>query len=390
MCSRELLRRTLSLRNFFFVTQTSSKKSSDHGENFWLRSTNCFFRDQRIFFGKFFRGSLSFFYPFRTFYKNNSEDLSRPHSMSAEDRFERKRIFSKKFFPNFSDLDQTILGLWQYLFNQVADFPLEGPGGVFWEQFFWKKNLLFQILSQKCSENGKIFRLHSVYCILRDQKNIFRKFFLRFEDLFCQFRTFRTNNSERLLKLLSRSPEDRFGKKIFFRKRRFFPRLLDLQPTFSRFWATKSRVVRQNYNFTFSKKPFFEEKHFLEKLIDFLCKFGPWTKTFLFFQKKLRHSCQTWISAAQRKFLRRTRRYRGKLFFLFQTLSIKLSDAGKILLTAFSQLHITYPIHRKIFRTFFEFGWPILTLWDFLKKNFGCLLETVIYGAQRKIFFQKN
>ena len=175
-----------------------------------------------------------------------------------------KGFFRKKFSQIFRIWIKPFSDFWQYLFNQVADFPLEGPGGVFWEQFFWKKNLLFQILSQKCSENGKIPRLHSVNCILRDQKNIFRNFFLRFEDLFCQFRTFSKNNSERLSKLLSMSPEHRFGKKIIFRHRGFPARLLDLQPTFSSFWLTKSRVVRQNYIFTFPKKRYFEEEQFLQ------------------------------------------------------------------------------------------------------------------------------
>ena len=222
MCPEEHLRRTLSLRNFFFVTQTSSKKSSDHGENFWLRSTNCIFRDQRIFFGNFFWGSLSYFIHFGLFIKIIRR-IYRDRILWALRIALREKGFFRKIFSQFFRIwIKPFSDFWQYLFNRVADFPLEGPGGTFWEQFFLKKILLFQILSQKCSENCKIFRFHSVNCILRDQKNIFRKIFLRFEDLFCQFRTFSKNNSERLLKLLSRSPEDRFGKKYIFPTSSFF------------------------------------------------------------------------------------------------------------------------------------------------------------------------
>ena len=84
--------------------------------------------------------------------------------------------------------------------------------------FLKKKLLLFQILRQKRSEKGKFFRLCSLNCIIPDRKNGLRKFFLRFEDLFCHFWIFIKNKSERFSKLLSMSLEDRFGKKSFFFK----------------------------------------------------------------------------------------------------------------------------------------------------------------------------
>ena len=271
----------------------------------------------------------------------------------------------------------------------MADFPLEEPRGTYWEQFFLKKSFFFQILSQKCSENGKIFRLHSVNCILRGQKNIFRKFFLKFEDLFSQFRTFSKNNSEHLSKLLSMSPEDRFGKKLFFQHRDIFPRLLDIQPTFLRFWVTKSRVVCQNYNSTFPKKRFFEEEHFLEKLMAFLFKFGPWTKTFSTFVEKIAAGLPNLHSSSPKELFEENKALqREKFFCLFETLSNKLSDVGKLFLTAFSKLHITYP-QENVPDFFTEFGWPILSLWDFLKKKSDVFSKLHSMGPRER-FFSEN
>ena len=128
--------------------------------------------------------------------------------------------------------------------------------------FFWKKNILFQTLREKRSDKGKIFRLRSLNCIIRDQKIILRNFFLRLRDLFCHFRTFSKNNSERLSKLLSMSPRDRFGKKIFFGPPDFFPRLLDLQPTILGFCVKKSRVVCQNYILRFQRSVILKKNNF--------------------------------------------------------------------------------------------------------------------------------
>ena len=203
--------------------------------------------------------------------EKSSERLSKLHSMSAEDRFERKRIFlSKNLFSMFCGFGSNIS--WTFGQNILVRWPnwrWKSPGEHFENNVFFEKNLLFQTLRQKRSEKGKVFRLRSLNCIIRDQKNILRKFFLRFEDLFFQFRTFSKNTLKLLSKLLSMSPEDRFGKKLFFQHRGFFRRLLDLQPIFLRLRLIKFRVVRQNYIFTLPKKRFFEEEHFLEKLIDF-------------------------------------------------------------------------------------------------------------------------
>ena len=139
--------------------------------------------------------------------------------------FWKKRDFFRKFFSMFFGFGSNIS--WTFGKKNLVRWPKcrwKSSGEHFENNvFFWKKILLFQNLRQRRSEKGKIFRLPSLNCIIRDEKNILRKFFRRLEDLFCQFRTFSKNNSERLSKLLSMSPEDSFEKKAFFRKTWFFP-----------------------------------------------------------------------------------------------------------------------------------------------------------------------
>ena len=111
--------------------------------------------------------------------EKSSERLSRLLSMNAEDRFEGKRTFFEKFlFHVFRNWIKHFLDFRPEQFGKVAELTLEEPRRTFWEQcFFLKKNLLFQTLRQKCSEKGKICRLWSLKCILRDQKNNLRKIF---------------------------------------------------------------------------------------------------------------------------------------------------------------------------------------------------------------------
>ena len=170
----------------------------------------------------------------------------------------------------------------------MAEVPLEQPRGTFWEQcFFLKQFLLFQTLRRKQSEKGKFFRLCSLNCIIRDQKNIPRNFLIRFEDLFCHFRTFSKNISERLPKLLSLSLEDRFGKKgFFFKNCSFFHASRNRIKHFLDFWQknwygghisvgwTQRNISRKTM---FSKKKilsfsYFEPKTF-KKLQNFLTVF---------------------------------------------------------------------------------------------------------------------
>ena len=164
----------------------------------------------------------------------------------------------------FFGFESTISGIFSE--NFLVGWPncrWKSPGEHFENNvFFWKKNILFQTLRENRSEKGKIFRLRSLNCIISDQKIILRNFSLRFGDLFCHFRTFRKNNSERLSKLLSMSPRDRFGKKIFFGHPDFFPRLLDLQPIILGFCIKKSRVVCQNYILRFQRRVNLKKNNF--------------------------------------------------------------------------------------------------------------------------------
>ena len=210
------------------------------------RSINCIICDQRSFFGKFSWGSSSYFIHFGLLAKTTQSVCQNCFLWALRIVLKEKGFFSKTFFPCFSDLYQTFLGLLAKIFGRVAKVPLEEPGGTFWEQcFYWKKILLFQNLRQRRSEKGKIFRLRSLNCIIRDQKNILRKCFRRFDDLFCQFRTFSKKNSERLSKLLSMSPEDSFEN--FFSKYVFSPIILDLEPLVLKLLVEKTRVMCQNY-----------------------------------------------------------------------------------------------------------------------------------------------
>ena len=184
--------------------------------------------------------------------------------MSAEDRFERKRIYFEKFvFHVFRVWIKHFLYFWQNNFGRVAELTLEEPRGTLWEQcFFWKKFLLSKTLRQKRSEKGKFFRLCSLNCIIPDRKNILRKFFLRFGDLFCHFRTF----SKTIRSVCQNCFQSALGivsdKKLFFRHPDFFPRLLDLQPTISGVCVEKSRVVCQNYILRFQRSVILKKNNF--------------------------------------------------------------------------------------------------------------------------------
>ena len=191
-------------------------------QNFTLRSINCILRDQRSFIGNFSCALSNFFIYFGLLAKTIRSVCQNCFRWALRIVL-KKRFSSKKYFACFSHLDQTFLGLLAKKLVGWQNCRWKSPGEHFENKvFFEKKILFFQTLRQKRSENGKNFRLRSLNCIIRDQKNILRNFFLRFGDPFCHFRTFIKNNSERLSKLLSMSPEDRFGKeKIFLRHRGF-------------------------------------------------------------------------------------------------------------------------------------------------------------------------
>ena len=233
-------------KKFFFLRPWA--KHGQKRQMFLLRSINCKLCDQRNFFGNFSWVSSSYFIYFGLLAQTIRSVCQNCFLWALRIVLREKGFFSKTFFQVFRNWIKHFLYFWQNNFGRVAELRLEEPRGTFWEQcFFLKKNILFQTLREKRSEKRKIFRPRSPNCIIRDHKIILRNFFLRFRDLFCHFRTFSKNNSERLSKLLSMSPRDRFGKKLFFRHPDFFPKLLDLQPTILGFCVKKSRVVCQNF-----------------------------------------------------------------------------------------------------------------------------------------------
>ena len=142
--------------------------------------------------------------------------------------------------------------------------------------FLKKKLLLFQILRQKRSEKGKFFRLCSLNCIIPDRKNGLRKFFLRFEDLFCHFWIFIKNKSERFSKLLSMSLEDRFGKKSFFSKFVVFSYAFrNLVEHFLDFWQNKILVWSPHFRWM-NPEEHFEENNVFKEINSFV--FILWAK----------------------------------------------------------------------------------------------------------------
>ena len=192
--------------------------------------------------------------------------MSKLLSMSAEDRFERKRIFFEKIFSMFFGLGSNISGIFSKLF--LIGWPncrWKSPGEHFENNVFFEKNL-FQTLRQKRSEKGKFLRLRSLNCIKRDQKNILRFFFcglgtyslilgLLAETSVCQ------NCFQLALRIVLK-------KNFFFQSTCFFPYTLDLEPYFKVCGQNVSCDVSK-LHFAFPKNRSFEEEQVLEKLIAF-------------------------------------------------------------------------------------------------------------------------
>ena len=153
----------MSLKNFFFVFQTSSEKSSDNGQSFWLRSLNGILAVQRNIFRNFLLKFEDSFCHFQTFWKKSGR-LSKLHSIIPEVRlvkslfqlkslffhflrtwssnfwtvgviflaclpishsrntkmiFRGKQSFKERIFLSFSDFDRKTFGLWQIFFDCV-------------------------------------------------------------------------------------------------------------------------------------------------------------------------------------------------------------------------------------------------------------------------------
>ena len=177
---RNSLRKTL-----FYEEKTLSSFSNiepnmfENWQFFLLRSINCKLRDQRSFFGKFPWRSSSYFIYFGLLAKTSRSVCQNCFLWALRIVLKDKGFFSKKIFSMFFGFGSNISEIFSEKFlvawpNCRWKRPVEHFEN---NVFFWKKNLLFQTLRQKRWEKGKIFRLRSLNCIKRDQKNILRNFF---------------------------------------------------------------------------------------------------------------------------------------------------------------------------------------------------------------------
>ena len=151
MCPDALFEKNIVLhrkKTFFFFKHWA--KHARKMPNFLAAFFKLHITRPEEFFRKIFLSFEQLLYLLRTFDKHNSERLSKLLSMSAEDRFERKRVTFKNFFPCFSDLDQTFLVLLAKQFWQGGRFAVGRAQGnnlrtmFFWKNFFfrlWDKNV---------------------------------------------------------------------------------------------------------------------------------------------------------------------------------------------------------------------------------------------------------
>ena len=138
--------------------------------------------------------------------------------MSAEDRFERKKTLFRNFFSMFFGFGSNIF--WNFNKKILVGWPKcrwKSLAEHFEDNVFFKKNSSFSDFETKTFGKGQNFsaafsKLHNTW----PQKHSKEMFSEVWGPIFCQFRTFSKNNSERLSKLLSMSPEDRFGKENYF------------------------------------------------------------------------------------------------------------------------------------------------------------------------------
>ena len=267
--------RWMNPEEYFEETMFSNKKSlsfsyfepntSAKWQIFLLRSINCIIRDHSRFFGKFSWVSSSYSIYFGLLAKTNRSVCQNCFLWAVRIVLGKKKIYFEKFvFHVFRIWIDHFLHFWQ---KKLIGWPKCGwksPGEHSDNIVFLKKFLLFQTLRQKRSEKGKFFRLCSLNCIILQKKLILRKCFLRFEELFCHFRTFSKNISERLSKLLSMSLEDRFGKKGFFSKIVVFSMLLGTGSNISWTFDKKNLVWWPNFRWM-NPEEYFEETMFSKK-----------------------------------------------------------------------------------------------------------------------------
>ena len=132
--------------------------------------------------------------------------------------FWKKKTLFRNFFSMFFGFGSNIF--WNFNKKILVGWPKcrwKSLAEHFEDNVFFKKNSSFSDFETKTFGKGQNFsvafsKLHNTW----PQKHSKEKFSEVWGPIFCQFRTFSKNNSERLSKLLSMSPEDRFGKENYF------------------------------------------------------------------------------------------------------------------------------------------------------------------------------
>ena len=110
---------------------------------FWLRSLNCILHIQRNILWKFSRMFFDQLCQFWTFWKNNSDDFSKPHSIGPKGWPWRKKNYSFKknsFFPSLLNLE---LNFFELLAKKLAVWP---NFRSLWPEEHFEENKVFKKL----------------------------------------------------------------------------------------------------------------------------------------------------------------------------------------------------------------------------------------------------
>ena len=135
-------------------------------------------------------------------------------------------------------------------------------------------------------------------------------------------------------------------------------------------------------HFMFPKKRYIEEEKFLEKPIAFLFIFGPWTKRFFDFCWTNCGIVAKFAFELRKRIFWQKQRFRKKNFLSYFS-DFKRKTFGTLAKSSWLRsLNCILQIQRKFFGICLEYGWPILSLWDFLKRNIGCIFKTAFYRAK--------
>ena len=223
-------------------------------QNFTLRSINCILRDQRSFIGNFSCALSNFFIYFGLLAKTIRSVCQNCFRWALRIVL-KKRFSSKNYFACFSYLDQTFLGLLAKKLVGWQNCRWKSPGEHFENKVFFEKKILFfsdfetKAFGKRQKFSTAFSELHKTWP-KKHLKELFSEVWgpiLSLSDFYQkQFRAF--------VKTAFNEPWGSFWKrKNISQTSRFYPWLLDLQPTILGFWVKKSRVVCQNYILCFQR-----------------------------------------------------------------------------------------------------------------------------------------